>query len=95
MTTTLLDRVPVDEITARARAVPFWRTVLRLLTFIPFAIGWLAAKGFALAWLATAWLWVALCEGWESAHGPSRGKQIDTLQAQVRELQTQLSRFVG
>ena len=95
MTTSVLDRVPVDDITAHAKAIPFWRTVLRLVTFVPFMAGWGAAKAFGLAWLAVAWLWVALCDGWESAHGPSRGKKIDMLIAERNELREQLRRLGG
>jgi hypothetical protein len=78
MTTSVLDRVPLDAITEQARQVRFWRTVAKILAFVLFGAGWLAAKGFGLAWLCLAWPAVAMREGWRAgrgtavSHGPSR-----------------------
>jgi hypothetical protein len=64
---TVLDTVPVDRITARAREVHFWRTVLTIIAGLLFGLGWLAYKTVAVAWLAAAWSAVAVREGWLEA----------------------------
>lgn len=77
MTTSVLDRVPVDEITAQAREVKPARTALTLVAGVLFGVGWVAAKAFEVLWLAVTWSWTAVRVGWESAHGPSRGKRLE------------------
>ena len=62
--TAITERIPLDEITAQAREVHFWRTVLTLVAALLFGLGWVTAKVFALAWLAFAWSAVAVREGW-------------------------------
>jgi uncharacterized membrane protein YciS (DUF1049 family) len=53
--TTLTERLPVDEITARAHAVNFGRVLLTTIAAIFFAIGWLVGRVFfAVAWCAVA-----------------------------------------
>lgn len=95
MTTSVLDRVPVDDITAQAREVHPGRTVLTVIAAALFGLGWVTARLFAAVWLAFTWSWVAVREGWRASHGPSRSRQIAVLSAQVAELETQLSRFSG
>ena len=95
MTTSALDRVPVDAITAQAREVHPGRAVLTVIAGVLFGVGWVTARVFSALWLAFTWSWVAVREGWESAHGPSRGKRIAMLEAQNAELKTQLGRFSG
>lgn len=62
-----LDRVPVERITAQAREVRFWRTVLTIIAALLFALGWLAFKVLAVLWLAAAWTACAAREGWREA----------------------------
>lgn len=71
MTASVLDRVPVDEITAQAREIHFWRTVLMVIAGVLFGIGWLTAKTFAVLWLAAAWSATAVKVGWRE--GRARG----------------------
>jgi hypothetical protein len=66
---TVLDRVPVDRITAEARDVSFSRTILTLIGFVFFAIGWL----FSTGWLAVCWCGVAMRTGWREAKRPVDG----------------------
>jgi hypothetical protein len=77
--TTLTELIPVDEITAQAREVHFWRTVLTLIAAVLFGAGWVTAKVFAVLWLAAAWSFTAVRVGWqegrktaEVSRGPSR-----------------------
>lgn len=70
--TAVLDRVPVEQITEQARQVRFWPTVLRLIAFILFGLGWLTAKGFGFAWLALAWCAVAVRTGWQEGRAGPR-----------------------
>ena len=93
MTTTVLDRVPVDEITAQAREVRFWRTVLTVIAAVLFGLGWVTARVFAVAWLAASWSWVAVREGWRASHGPSRAARLAAQQAEIHDLRTRLGRF--
>lgn len=65
----VLDRVPVDEITIEARQVRFGRTVLTLIGFVFFALGWVASNG----WLAVCWCAVAVRTGWREAQRPRGG----------------------
>lgn len=71
--TAVLDQVAVDRITEQARQVRFWASVLRLIAFVLFGAGWLAAKGFGLLWLALVWPAVAVRTGWQAGRAaPAR-----------------------
>lgn len=65
---TVLEAVPVERITAEARAtarkVHPGRVLLALLTGVFFAVGWLAAK----TWFAIVWVGTAVVVGWRTAH---------------------------
>lgn len=74
--TTLLERVPVDRITARAREVHFGRSVLTLIAAVLFGLGWLVAKVFTVLWLALTWSWAAIALGWREARSPTRGEVV-------------------
>jgi hypothetical protein len=76
MTSTPLDRVPVERISERARAARPGRTLLVVLTGLLFALGWVAFKTLALAWLGVAWTGAAVAEGWMSAREDSRSKRV-------------------
>jgi uncharacterized membrane protein YedE/YeeE len=65
-----LERIPTERITAQAREVHFWRTVLTLIAGLLFGIGWLLAKAFTAAWFALAWSALAVAEGWKTARPP-------------------------
>jgi uncharacterized membrane protein YedE/YeeE len=93
MTATVLARVPVDEITAQARQVRPGRTVLTVIAAVLFGLGWVTARVFSVPWLAVMWCGLAVREGWQASHGPSRKAQIAALTEQVREQQVQLGRF--
>ena len=95
MTTTVLDRVPLDEITAQARTVRPARTALTVVAAALFGLGWVTARVFAVLWLSAMWCGVAVREGWRASHGPSRKDRIAALEATVAEQKTQLSRFSG
>jgi hypothetical protein len=75
---TVLDAVPVERITGRAREVRFTRTVLAAIAGLLFGIGWLVAKASGVAWLVLVWCAVAVSEGWQQArkgqmaYGPAR-----------------------
>ena len=95
MTTSVLDRVPLDEISGQVREIRPARTVLTVVAGVLFGLGWLAARAFAVLWLAGAWSFVAVREGWRASHGPSRAAQMAALKAQNEELQAIVSRFGG
>ena len=93
MTTDVLAKIPVDAITAQAREVRFWRTVLTVIAAALFGLGWVTARVFAVAWLAASWSWVAVREGWRASHGPSRAARLAAQQAEIHDLRTRLGRF--
>ena len=95
MTTTVLDRVPVEEITERARSVRPGRFALQVLATILFGIGFATAKVFAVLFLSGAWSVTALRVGYEAAHGPTRSQQIETLTAEVERLKAENFRLGG
>lgn len=70
---TVLDRVPLEDINARAREVHFGRTLLTIIAAILYAVGWLAAKTLGGIWLALAWSAVAVKVGWTEARAGTRG----------------------
>jgi hypothetical protein len=67
----VLERVPLDEITAQARQVRFGETLLRLIIFLLISVGKAAGYG----WLVPVWCALAVREGWREVHPPkvSRG----------------------
>jgi hypothetical protein len=64
--TAVLDRIPVEQITADAKKIDAGRAVLSLLALIPFIIGWIAGKTV----LAVAWAGLAVKAGWLEARRP-------------------------
>jgi hypothetical protein len=93
VSTTFLDRVPADEITARARAARPGRTLLTLLAGALFGAAWLAGKTFAVLWLGAVWCWAAIDMGWKASHGnqPSRA----SLREENDRLRKQITRMGG
>lgn len=71
MAVSWLDRAPVERITAEAKQVSFWKSVLRLLAGLLFGLGWLTARLFAVLWLAAVWSVTAVRIGWRE--GQRRG----------------------
>ncbi len=76
MTSTILNRVPVERITAQARQVHAGRTLLTLLAGAFFLAGWVAFRVAALAWLALAWCAVATREGWREARKAEAARKV-------------------
>jgi hypothetical protein len=66
VTTTLLDRVPLDDITAQARQVRFGEAVLRLFAFLGIMLG----RALGYAWLVPVWFFLAVRTGWRDVHPP-------------------------
>lgn len=66
----VLDRVPMGDISAAARAMTFGRTMLTLVAGILFGLGWVVAKTFTGGWFVLAWCFAAVKVGWTQARGP-------------------------
>jgi uncharacterized membrane protein YdjX (TVP38/TMEM64 family) len=64
MALSLTEHIAVEEITAQAREVHFWRTVLTVIAAVLFGLGWITAKVLSGLWLGLAWSFVAVREGW-------------------------------
>lgn len=93
MTTTLLDRVPVDRIGEEARNADPRRVLLTVVAGVLFGAGWVVARAFAIAWLVGAWCFTAVRLGWREARGnqPSRA----SLREENARLRQQLQRMGG
>jgi uncharacterized membrane protein YedE/YeeE len=72
MAVALIERVPVERINEQAQQMRFWRAVGTVLAGLFWGIGWLAAKGCAVAWLGIAWAVAAVRVGWTDARRPPR-----------------------
>lgn len=93
MTTSLLDRVPVDEISARAREARPGRVALEVLAWLLMGAGWVTAKTAGVVWLALSWCFTAVRLGWRDARGnqPSRA----TLREENERLRQAVQRLGG
>lgn len=93
MTTTLLDRVPVDQITEQARAAKPGRVALTVLAGVLFGAAWLVAKAWGALWLGVSWCFTAARLGWREARGnqPSRS----SLREENRLLRQEIQRLGG
>jgi hypothetical protein len=65
--TTVLDRVPVERISERARTASPGRVVLTVIAAVLFGLGWVTYKALAGVWFVIAWCGAAVAEGWQSA----------------------------
>lgn len=92
---TLLDRIPVDEISERAAAMKPGRFALTLAAAPLVLLGFLCAVVFGVAWKAGRWVAAAYLVGYGRAHGPSKAQQIAELKAMVEAQAMRLSRFDG
>lgn len=68
---TVLDRVPLDDITTQARQVRLGRLLLTVLAGFFYAAGWIVGRLF----LGLIWCAVAIRAGWREgrAHGGPAG----------------------
>jgi hypothetical protein len=66
MAASLLERIPLDEITVQARQVRFGRTLLAVVAFLLISAG----KTAGYAWLVPVWCVLAVREGWREVHPP-------------------------
>jgi len=72
MAASLLERIPVDDITAQAREARFGETLLRLMAFLLIGAGRVAGY----AWLVPVWCCLAVREGWREVHPPKKPKAV-------------------
>jgi hypothetical protein len=70
MTTTILDRVPVEHITEQARQAHPGRAVAVVLATVLLRTGWLLARSLSAFWLGAAWCAIAVREGWREGRSP-------------------------
>lgn len=66
----VLDRVPVEDIRARASEIDPAKLILALLALPFLVLGWLAAKVWAVLWAVTSWSVAAVQVGWIEARKP-------------------------
>ena len=91
-TTAILDRVPVDRISERAREVRPAPVLLQLIGGFFWLLGFLTAKLFAGLWVIATWTFSAMSTGWTDALGPSKRAQILLLEQEVAELRLAFER---
>lgn len=70
----VLERVPVERITAEAREIRLGRTLLTLLAGLFYVLGWLAAKIVNVVWFAAAWSFTAVKVGWVEGRAAAAGQ---------------------
>lgn len=63
-----LEAAPAARITAQARQVRFWPTVLAAITGLFFAVGWV----LGMAWFGVVYCTFAVREGWRASAGQDR-----------------------
>lgn len=66
----IFDPGRAERITAEARQVHFWRTVLTVLAGLLYGAGWITARLFGVLWLALTWSAVAVKVGWTEGRKP-------------------------
>lgn len=74
----MLAEVPVERITAEARQMQFWRTVLTLVGALLIVVGRCAYWAFAGLWLAASWSAAAVRVGWREAREADRRRRTKT-----------------
>jgi hypothetical protein len=73
MLTAIERRVPVEEITLKARNLHLGRSLLTLVAGVFYGLGWLAGKVVGGVFLAVAWSLTAIKVGWiEARDGSAR-----------------------
>lgn len=73
--------VSAATITAQARQVRFWPFVLSLIATVLIGLGRLTYRLFAFSWLACAWSWCAIRQGWREAKAADAAKRLAARQA--------------
>lgn len=63
----ILERVPVDQIGARARTIRPGPALAALALLPLFALGWTARWVCVIAWVALSWGAAAIKTGWQEA----------------------------
>jgi hypothetical protein len=66
-----IDRAFVDRVSAEAKQVHFWKTVLLAIAAVLFGLGWLIGKTFTVLWLVCTWTFAAVREGFREARKAS------------------------
>ena len=69
------------SITAQARQVRFWPTVLALIAFLLLGLGRLTYRVFAFAWLGAAWTFCAIRQGWREQKAADAAKRFAARQS--------------
>jgi hypothetical protein len=70
---TLLARVPLEQIRTEAKAARFLPTLLAFVTAILFGVGWLIGKVFSVVWFVLAYAGTAVKVGFIQARSPKAG----------------------
>ena len=91
----LADRVPLAEISERARDMQPGVTAQKALTGIVFGIAWLTGRGLRLLWLAFTLPATAAMLGWQrGTDRPARIPRAD-LENEVARLRSEVQRLSG
>jgi hypothetical protein len=81
---TVLERIDLDRLSAEAREVRFWRTVLLVIGGLMYGVGWVTYRICALSWLAGAWMCVAVRQGWRESKKSSLASRARIRAAETR-----------
>lgn len=69
--TSIAERIPVDEISDRAREIHFAKTMLTIVAALFYVIGWIVGK----VWLGFVWCLVAVKVGFMEAKNGRPGAE--------------------
>lgn len=69
-----IDAEALDQISAHAKEIHFWRTVLTVLAGMLAGVGWIVFHLFAVTWRAATWTYAAVRYGWDQAKAQNAKK---------------------
>lgn len=84
MSASLLERIPVEEISVQAREADPGRVALSVIAGILIGAGWLVSRTLSVAWIAAAWMVVAVREGWRDGRSPEWAAHVARRQAEAQ-----------
>lgn len=64
------DARALERIQVTARDIDPVKVAVTVVTAIPFLLGWIVAKVFAVVWLVLSWVIAAGMEGWRAGRSP-------------------------
>lgn len=93
--TTIVDVVPVEKISERARELRPGRVAQSVIGGLLFALGWLVMNTLRGAWWVISWCLAGFLTGWDSAAHRQPRRSRGDLEAEVEQLRAMVTRLGG